>query len=505
MVADQSQLGSAQHAAASSRRLGLRARVVLSFAIGALLLSTLLSVVTYQLTRANLLDQRIEDVRASAIRTAQDINAELGRAANEAANRDGALGTPTPEAEQALAERIMNQFDAPWGSTQALRVGSYFWSEFGFEEIDLPTPLAEQAFPSTADSYSSAVEMVFDGSAGSSYALVLPLPYAQVSSSYIQSASLADIEDTLSNLRTTLVGASAVTAILGLAFGVYVASRLFDPLSDISAAAASIAEGDLSTRLEHANDPDLDQLVSSFNGMTSSLQQRIERDSRFASDVSHELRSPLMTLTGSAAVLEKRRDEIPERAQLALDLLTADIRRFKQLVEDLLEISRFDVGAIELDKSEVLLTEFVSQAMHAATNGARQVPVTHGDDAKDLIALIDKRRVAQVVRNLSENADKYAGGVTQARIDRLGTDGVRISLEDRGPGVPEAEREVIFERFARGSEGGRRGSGTGVGLGLSLVVEHLRLHGGTIAVTDRSDGEQGARFVIDLPGVVIDE
>ena len=109
-----------------------------------------------------------------------------------------------------------------------------------------------------------------------------------------------------------------------------------------------------------------------------------------------------------------------------------------------------------------------------------------------------------MIRNLSENADKYADGVTQGRIARVG-DGVRIELEDEGPGVPVDERELIFDRFARGSEGGRRGSGTGVGLGLSLVVEHLRLHGGTIHVEDRFDGLSGARFVITLPGVVIDE
>ena len=108
-----------------------------------------------------------------------------------------------------------------------------------------------------------------------------------------------------------------------------------------------------------------------------------------------------------------------------------------------------------------------------------------------------------MIRNLSENADKYANGVTQVRIGREGDD-VRIELEDEGPGVPLEERELIFERFARGSEGGRRGSGSGVGLGLSLVTEHLRLHNGTVSVHDRVDGLLGARFVIELPGVVVE-
>ena len=93
--------------------------------------------------------------------------------------------------------------------------------------------------------------------------------------------------------------------------------------------------------------------------MASALQTRVERDARFASDVSHELRSPLMTLSASVEVMEARRDEMPERAQAALDLLVSDVVRFQGLVEDLLEISRFDAGAIRLHLEELLVAEFV--------------------------------------------------------------------------------------------------------------------------------------------------
>jgi signal transduction histidine kinase len=149
-----------------------------------------------------------------------------------------------------------------------------------------------------------------------------------------------------------------------------------------------------------------------------------------------------------------------------------------------------------------MLGEFVRQAISAAVARERDVPIIHNNGTNELFVELDKRRIAQVIRNLSENADKYAGGVTQIRLERTDDD-VRIEIEDEGPGVPIDERELIFERFARGSEGGRRGSGTGVGLGLSLVTEHLRLQGGTISVTDRVDGLLGSRFVISLPGVVV--
>jgi len=475
------------------RGFGLRARVIAAFGIGALLLSLLLSGVVYSLTRGNLLEQRVDDVLKNAVVNAQGLNAELGR-----------LGpSNVGEPAEIRAERIdlLNQFVVPVGAYQGLRINAdVYWTDLiGFNDDRLPQSLIDLSFDGTP------ATMVFDAGSESFYAVVLPLPRVNANAVYIEAASLAEVESTLGSLLATLIGASAVTTVLGLGFGIYVATRIFNPLSEISGAAAQIAEGDLSTRLQEGDDPDLDQLVASFNNMTNALQQRIERDARFASDVSHELRSPLMTLTGSSAVLEKRRDEMPEPAQVALDLLSTDIRRFKQLVEDLLEISRFDIGAVELDKDEVLVTEFVRQALHAANRERVEVPIIHGPDSEDLIALLDKRRIAQVIRNLSENADKYAGGVTQARIVRLPDNGLRIDLEDEGPGVPEEERSLIFERFARGSEGGRRGSSTGVGLGLSLVTEHLRLHHGSIRVADRIDRLQGARFVIELPGVVVDE
>ena len=135
------------------------------------------------------------------------------------------------------------------------------------------------------------------------------------------------------------------------------------PVADASEAAKAIAGGRLETRLAPTDDPDLGVLASSFNDMAAALQQRVERDARFASDVSHELRSPLMTLSASIDVMEARRDEMPERAQAALDLLVSDVARFRGLVEDLLEISRFDAGAIRLHLEDLRVSQFVRNAV----------------------------------------------------------------------------------------------------------------------------------------------
>src|SRR6185369_10955725 len=127
------------------------------------------------------------------------------------------------------------------------------------------------------------------------------------------------------------------------------------------------------TRLEATDDPHLGLLATSFNEMAQALEERVERDARFASDVSHELRSPLMTLSASTEVLQARREEMPERAAAALDLLVADVARFQGLVEDLLEISRFDAGAVRLHREDLQVAEFVRQAV--AVSSAPEAPV----------------------------------------------------------------------------------------------------------------------------------
>jgi two-component system sensor histidine kinase MtrB len=212
--------------------------------------------------------------------------------------------------------------------------------------------------------------------------------------------------------------------------------------------------------------------------------------------VSHELRSPLMTLAASIEVMDNQREEMPERARAALDLMVADIDRFRTLVEDLLEISRFDAGVVRLELEEVHLAELVMQAVSHATDD--DVPVELDAGLAGVVVMADKRRIVRVIANLLDNARRYGGGASSVSLRRVG-DEVQIAVEDHGEGVPASDRELIFERFNRGSASGRRGASDGVGLGLALVAEHVNLHGGQVWVEGRADGEPGARFVVQLP------
>jgi two-component system, OmpR family, sensor histidine kinase MtrB len=227
--------------------------------------------------------------------------------------------------------------------------------------------------------------------------------------------------------------------------------------------------------------------------MVDALTDRIERDARFVSDVSHELRSPLTTLAMAASVLQTRRGQLSERDQIALDLLVDEVNRFEQVLGELLELSRVDAGAAPLALEPVRLDELV----HHVIGSRPDFPV----DADPLVAtefvLVDKRRIERVLVNLLDNARTHGGGVASLSIHQA--DGrVQIAVSDRGPGVDPADRDRVFERFSRGAAAGRRGDTAGAGLGLSLVREHVRLHGGTVWVEDGPDG-RGARFVVELP------
>ena len=267
-------------------------------------------------------------------------------------------------------------------------------------------------------------------------------------------------------------------------------------------------------------DPDLVGLTTSFNAMVDELQVRIEREARFNSDVSHELRSPLTTLSASLEVLEANRDELSPRGRRALQLLGEDLRRFQRMVGDLLEMSRADAGSVDVFLEEVNVCELVQRAVDAGLRSLGEAATTpdmiFGVGVRSLRVDVDKRRFERVMANLLENAANYGGGATTISVtkailtngaapsadssDRLGR--VDISVDDDGPGVNPRERTQIFERFFRGPVSGRRGTGTGTGLGLALVAEHVRLMHGDVRVESSPTG--GARFVVALP-VATDE
>jgi two-component system sensor histidine kinase MtrB len=470
------------------RRLGLRSRITLTFTLGAFALSLLLAATTYGLTRSTLVRQRDTSILRQAYQNARITQNELESDPTSVQGVLARLQTPT-------SSRPILFFRGEW---------TPLTSEYG--ESAIPEALKQRV---RDDAVPSRMIATVRGKP----ALAVGIPLPSVGASYFEIVSLQELQSTLNSVGVSLLGATVLTTSLGVLLGVWASRRAVRPLADAAQAAKAIAGGRLDTRLESTDDKDLRELSTAFNDMAAALQLRVENDARFASDVSHELRSPLTTLSASIAVLQSRRDEMPERAVAALDLLVADVARFQSLVEDLLEISRFDAGAVRLVREDLLVAEFVRQAI--SVSSVRDAPVKVSEKAELLIIRADKRRLARVIANLVDNARIHGPGPANADTDdpTFGLEvevseppgdsepvaHVWISVADHGPGVLPEERQLVFERFSRGGGAGRRGAMEGAGLGLALVDEHVRLHGGRVWVEDRADGQPGARFIIELP------
>lgn len=298
--------------------------------------------------------------------------------------------------------------------------------------------------------------------------------------------------------RFVAIGTVVLAAGAAIA-GALAGRRLSRPLAAAAAAARRVAQGGLTTRLPQTDDPALADLTETFNEMVATLAARTESDRRFNSDVSHELRSPLTTIIASLAVLQSRRHELSPLNRTALDLLDADVHRFGRLVDDLLEMSRYDGGAASMVSSKTNVAEFLEVV--ASTTGQTDLKLVISPMLRVFEIELDKRRIARVITNLVDNAYTHGGRPVWLTAIELppgdrSPSHVRIAVEDRGPGVDLDRAEELFERFNRGPHQARS---DGSGLGLALAREHVRLHGGTIAFEPLPRGITGTCIAVVLP------
>lgn len=318
------------------------------------------------------------------------------------------------------------------------------------------------------------------------------VPLEGGSGAYFEVFALQDLDLNFRALAVAMAVAALGAPPLGMLLGRWATRRALRPLRTLSATAAAVARGDLGARIDPGDDPDLVELAASFNHNTAALQRRVARDARFASDVSHELRSPLTTMLGAVDLVQSGRGLLPPDAAEGVDLLQTEIDRFERLVTDLLEISRPDeTGRADLVLDDVRPAELVERSLSLRQRSLLRVAAA----AEPIRVHADKRRLERVVANLVDNAEQHGRGLTAVTVDAL-DDHVRILVDDAGPGVPAAERERIFERFARAPSEPRTGD-EGSGLGLALVSRHVELLGGTVEVGENPAG--GARFTVHLP------
>ena len=440
--------------------LGLRRRLVLSFAVGSLVLCFAAAAAAWWLSAGYLQTLRTRVATAESVTSA--------RAVQQGLSSDGSVPALLERTRPLSGEALLH------------RDGEWFASALSLTPTDIPTAVRDAALAGRAvrqraeidgDPHLFVTVPVDDGRRGGAYVAVLPL---------------VELDATLRTLSAVLAGVALLTSVAFTVLGGWASRRALRPVERVSEAAAAVAAGDLRARL-HTQDPDLRLLAETFNANAAALQARVDRDARFAADVSHELRSPLTTLVNAVDVMAARRDEMSPTAAAMLDLVQAELARFSEIVRDLLEISVEDAAA-----PSALEPVRISRLVRAAVGD--RVPVRTTPEAQDAVVLGDPRRLERVVCNLVGNADTHGGGVAEIVVRDVGG-GVEIVVDDAGPGVPPHLRTEVFERFHRGPHA--RTTAEGAGLGLALVAQHVRRHAGQVRVEDRPGG--GARFVVTLP------
>lgn len=316
---------------------------------------------------------------------------------------------------------------------------------------------------------------------------------------------LGDTRETLDFVQAALaLGGAALMLLIG-AVAYLVVRLVVGPVRVAAEASEKLAAGELESRLPEGGDDELATLARSFNRMADSLQRQIRQladlsrvQQRFVSDVSHELRTPLTTIRLAGDVLYDQRDAFPPATARTAELLHAQTQRFELLLADLLEMSRYDAGAVQLELEPTNLVRLAEDAIEQVA------PLAAGKDTElRLIAPggyfeadVDARRIRRVLINLLGNAiDHGEGRPIDVYVDS-DADAVAIAVRDHGIGMTPSDLEHVFDRFWRADPSRQRTTG-GTGLGLAISLEDATVHGGTLEVWSRPG--EGSCFRLTLP------
>jgi heavy metal sensor kinase len=303
--------------------------------------------------------------------------------------------------------------------------------------------------------------------------------------------------DSLNSLLVILIGAVPAALILAVLGGSFLAGRVLSPLKDITRTARHITAENLEKRLPVKNPGDeLGQLAQTFNETLARLNDSFDRLKRFTADASHELRTPLTSIrsVGEVALSGSAKDV---NYREAIGSMLEDTERLTRLVDSLLILARSDARRIDLSRESLHLSRIVAEAVEELMVLAEdRKQILRLAEQQDIVFHGDRATLRQAVVNVIHNAIRYTpiGGEIQVRVES-GDGKARITIEDNGPGIPEGERERVFQRFYRMDKARSSGEG-GTGLGLSIAKWAVEANGGSIAF---SPVEQGSRCEITLP------
>ncbi|MFB4279299.1 MULTISPECIES: ATP-binding protein [unclassified Nonomuraea] len=307
---------------------------------------------------------------------------------------------------------------------------------------------------------------------------------------------MQDDERQLATLRTTLTQAGVGIVLIALVVALLSARQVLLPVRRLSAAAQALGQGRLDTRLPVHGQDELAGLTARFNDAAAALELSVAElrsleamSRRFVADVSHELRTPLTAMTAVADMLSDEADHLPDAPAQAVRLVLREIDRLRELVEHLIEISRFDAGTATLNLEPVNVADAIQDCLEVR-GWSDEVTVKA---SQGLTATLDASRFDVIVANLVGNALKH--GLPPVVVSARATEnGLEVKVRDHGKGIPHEALAHVFDRFFKAGAGRERSQGSG--LGLAIARANVLLHGGTISVRPQNPG---TLFTVWLP------
>ena len=458
------------------RLTGLRMRLLAAFAAVALMTSVAVTGVSYVLTRQSLMNRMNQSSVLQFKAAVTEYQEQL----------DNARPAPLPVNLTSLAFKLQAASGTNWYLHRASMSDGTVDNSLGYDSI--PARLRDDAKTSIAWQR----------------ATVNHQPYLIIGSSVQPNGievydfvSLEPQQEDLTRLAQNSAIAAAVAIAISILLGLLASRGVLLPLRRLGIAARRLGAGKLDTRVEVRGNDEVADVSRTFNETAEALERSIAElrsleasSRRFVADVSHELRTPLTAMTAVTDLLEEATDVGDESAPAA-KLIVNETRRLARLVEDLMEISRFDAGTAQLRREEVDLVALVTGCLDArAWTGRVTLNVPPG-----LIVTVDQRRIDVIVANMVGNAIKHGGeGPVELSIGVFGPNLV-LQVRDHGPGIPPDALEHIFERFYKADKARVRSEGSG--LGLSIAYENAHIHGGELTGGNHPAG--GAVFTLRLP------
>jgi len=459
----------------------LRVRLTLWYGTALALVLIIFSVVLYAITARNLrdgVDQSLEETATAAVRSLEE---------------RGFL----PLIDE---EELLSQFP------ELTRIDKFFQIFTPSGTITIRSPnIKQHEVPLSR----TALEATFNGRTileSAKYPNEPPLRVISVPINYrgrllyiVQvGTSMESIEDTLHRFLILLIVAMPVALAVSLAGGWFLAGRALRPVDAITLAAQRIAAGDLSQRLTMPAAPDeIGRLAGTFNNMIGRLDASFRQIRQFTSDASHELRTPLTVMKGETELVLRRPRPL-EDYHSVLESNLEEIDRMTRIVEELLFLSRADMGEVKTESVPVALQPLVEDIYRQATllGQDRNIEVVLGT-VMPAVVQGDELRLRELLLNLVENAVKYShpGGKVEIALITESRE-ARLSVTDQGIGIAPADQARIFDRFFR-TDLARSHTKKGTGLGLAICAWIADAHGGRIDV--RSDVGQGSMFTVTLP------